>query len=128
MQGGPLLIFMRLAGYCIRFLSSTPPEAEQLSATEIAEKIVWGEIEAFQPDLESLSPQLKTALQPFMPLLEGVVSGALQRLPEARFDSPAYIRQHLKELSIRIKPLQLARHYLSQAENALAASNSGGCR
>ena len=103
-------------------LSKPSEDSHQFSPTEIAEKIVWGETEAFDPDLEILSPQLKTALQPFMPLLEGVVSGALQRLPEARFDSAAYIREHLKELSIRINPLQLTQHYLLQKEYTVAAA------
>jgi tetratricopeptide (TPR) repeat protein len=92
-----------------------------LPATEKAKTIVFGDIAAFQPDLEVLPFQLKEALEPFMPLLEGVVSGALQRIPESRFDSPAYIRQHLKELSARIEPLALAQHYTAQKDYEAAA-------
>ena len=101
--------------------SKTAAIPDDLAPTEMAEKIVWGDIEAFQPDLDALSQQLKTALLSFMPLLEGVVSGALQRLPESRFDSPAYIHRHLKELSARIEPLQLAQYYIAQKEFVVAA-------
>lgn len=77
------------------------------SPYDMAERILRGECEPFEPNLDDIHPSLHAAIRPEIETIGSVAMKALQRDPRARYATMGELARVLEGLVARLSPIEL---------------------